>query len=758
MLFDSLGNRGSEILKKAATFAALAFPPLFSSTASAENVAEAIPAVTSLDDVDSMRISPPEKIPFRSDYHGQTVEDPYQWLENTSLDRAMTYVNAENRRTQRTFEGPLFEEFCNTLRARQDCETFATPSFGSRVFVLTRSTQHPKGRLSFCAIDDYLKSPNNPPFEHVLDLDKLCQEEGRDWIFVNAYHTGKMDSRCLVSLSYGGTDKVCTREFDLKSKKFLDDGFTSIGKTSQTYLGPNNAILYAAEYAAEHLSSAGYPLKIRYWDRTKPLAQADTILTGSADRVRMTVSAMTLRSGKEVGLITSVEGASWTEHVYAFQPESKTTTKLPLPGDHDVLLYHNGHILFRPNTSFKVNGTDMKGGIVAFDVEQYLQNNTQSFIGLLTFHPSQACDKIACHNGTLYVSYLENASSHLCKFPLTLNGNSASYIYSSQISGVKIPEDGWISSLSSCPGKGLALVYENFVTPKALYLLDSNSTELGAPIRAALEKFDTSKIAVEQRWTTSADGTKVPYFVIDGRANRQVPAPTILSGYGGFLAPETPYYSWSSGALWLEHGGVMVSANLRGGGEFGPDWHTAALKENRKKAYEDFIAVAEDLIARGITTKEKLGISGGSNGGLLVAKAMVMRPDLFNAVDCQVPLLDMLRYQKIGPGPMWVKEYGSSDDPNEIRHLKEISPYHNVKQGINYPATLYTTSVTDDRVYPGHARKMTALMQELGNDDTYFLERPSGGHDKSDFNSWIEPCALRFSFFHHYLFADNKSH
>jgi CHASE1-domain containing sensor protein/acetyl esterase/lipase len=240
--------------------------------------------------------------------------------------------------------------------------------------------------------------------------------------------------------------------------------------------------------------------------------------------------------------------------------------------------------------------------------------------------------------------------------------------------------------------------------------------------------FNAKGLAVAQHEATSKDGTKIPYFVVMREdAKRDGNTPTLLYGYGGFEIPMTPSYSGTIGAGWLEWGGAFVLANLRGGGEFGPEWHKAAQREGHQRSFDDFIAVAEDLVKRGITTPRHLGIMGGSNGGLLVGATFVQRPDLFRAVVCQVPLLDMKRYSHLLAGASWMGEYGDPDKPEDWAFISKYSPYQNVRKDAKYPRVLFTTTTRDDRVHPGHARKMVAKMKAQGHDVLYF-EDVEGGH------------------------------
>jgi prolyl oligopeptidase len=285
-----------------------------------------------------------------------------------------------------------------------------------------------------------------------------------------------------------------------------------------------------------------------------------------------------------------------------------------------------------------------------------------------------------------------------------------------------------------------------FLDPNTLWLVEPEA-EGAAPVKSLPSRFDASGNVVEQFEATSSDGTLVPYFVIRPKALRvDRSAPTVLYGYGGFQVSLTPSYLGAAGRLWLEKGGVYVIANIRGGGEFGPAWHRAALKSDRRLAFDDFIAVAEDLIRRGITSPRRLGIMGGSNGGLLMGVMLTQRPDLFRAVVIQVPLLDMLRYHKLLAGASWIAEYGDPDLPGEAAFLASISPYHNLKPGIAYPEPFFVTSTKDDRVHPGHARKMAARLQAMGLPFLYY-ENVGGGHSAAaNLEERARRTALEFTY------------
>ncbi len=335
---------------------------------------------------------------------------------------------------------------------------------------------------------------------------------------------------------------------------------------------------------------------------------------------------------------------------------------------------------------------------------------------LYTPGPRSSIQAVAPGRDAVYASIFDNVTGSIHAF--RLKGGTWSD------TKLDLPANGSTDIVSTNDfGPEALFTYESYLKPTTLYF-DAGDDKPVA-IKSLPERFDSSNLVTEQFQAASDDGTMIPYFVTRPK-NLSGPAPTILYGYGGFQLSQLPSYSANFGMLWLTHGGIFVDTNIRGGGEFGPGWHDAALKENHHKAFDDFTAIARDLVKRGLTTPKQLAIMGGSNGGLLVSAVMVQHPELFGAVVCQVPLIDMIRYTQIGAGQSWADEYGDPADPAARAYILKYSPYQNVKPGVKYPPVLFTTATSDDRVTPVHARKMAAKMEAMG-DDVLFFENTDGG-------------------------------
>src|SRR5262245_53182227 len=522
--------------------------------------------------------------------------------------------------------------------------------------------------------------------------------------------------RGLVSLSRGGADATVTREFDLTKKEFVTDGFYLPEAKSRVAWRDRNALYVGTDFGADSLTSSGYPRIVKEWKRGSPLADAKTVFEGKPDDVGVTARVVH-DHGRTYELISrDVTFFTDEEHVR----RGDKWVKIDKPRDAQVSTFAD-QLLLKLRSDWKLSDkTYAAGSLLATDFDAYLKGE-RKFTAL--FEPT-ARKSLAAWSATknfLILKELDNVRSKLA----VLEPQSGQWTRTP----LEAPAFGSVSAngIDADESDDYFLTVADFLTPSSLYL--------GTVGRAEREKlkslpafFKTDGLEISQHAATSKDGTKVPYFQVsrkDVQSNGK--NPTLLYGYGGFEIPMIPNYNASVGSAWLERGGVFILANIRGGGEFGPTWHNAARKQNRQRAYDDFIAIAEDLIARKVTSPEHLGIQGGSNGGLLMGVMFTQRPDLFKAVVCQVPLLDMRRYNKLLAGASWMDEFGNPDQPEEWAFISKYSPYQNVLKGKKYPRVLFTTSTRDDRVHPGHARKMVAKMKEQGHDVLYY-ENIEGGH------------------------------
>ncbi|HXI03225.1 MAG TPA: prolyl oligopeptidase family serine peptidase [Candidatus Saccharimonadales bacterium] len=649
-------------------------------------------------------------------------DDPYIWLEDVDGAKALAWAKEQNDRTLPVLE--KVKEFKpiekRALEILDSEEKIAYPAMrGDDIYNFWQDKQHPRGIWRRTPLASY-RSPS-PQWETVLDIDAMVAKDGTLWVWKGADCLPPEYALCLVSLSKGGSDAVDVREFDTRTKSFVKDGFSLPTAKSSTSWLDENTLWVGTDFGPGTLTTSGYPRIVKLWKRGTPLSEAKTIFEGPVDSVGAFGSSQITPEGRYD--IVTVIPAFFRQTT--FLRLGDRLVKLDLPEDVQIRGYFKDHLLISLRSDWEVGGsTYPQGALLAIGLDDFLRGG-RSFDVL--FKPSAriSLDDVSTTRDRVILSVLDNVRGKL----ETLTPG---------------PE-GWKKGDIPLPGIGTVRVtatndwrdsyfysYNDFLTPVSLFYEEAGTS---AKVKTSPEFFDSTGMTVEQHEATSEDGTKIPYFVVmpkgfkaDGKA------PTLLYGYGGFEVPEVPRYSGIVGSAWLERGGVYALANIRGGGEFGPAWHIAALKHNRIKAYQDFIAVAEDLIARKITSTPHLGIMGGSQGGLLVSGTMVLRPDLFGAVVVQVPLTDMRRFNKLLAGASWMAEYGNPDDPNDWAYIKQWSPYQNVKKDVTYPTPFFWTNTRDDRVHPGHARKMVAKMLDQGH-PVYYFENIEGGHGAGSVNS-----------------------
>jgi prolyl oligopeptidase len=638
------------------------------------------------------------------------ASDPYLWLEDVHGAKPLAWVAEQNAKSRGLLQAdPNYQKNFDAVLKVLDA-TDRIPYGGldhDSVFNFWQDASHPKGVWRRTSIADYAKAA--PSWDTVIDLDKLAADEHEDWVWKGA-DCGASQKRCLVSLSRGGGDAVVVREFDLAAKSFVKDGFVLPEAKSQiTWLG-DDSVLFGTDFGPGSMTTSGYPNVVKLWKRGTPMSAAQTVFTGKLSDVSSGPAVFHAPSGT-IALVQ--RGISFFESEYYLVNADGSTTQLNLPLGADLKGASKGQLLFTLRDDW--NGFS-KGALIAADAKA-LAAGTAHFTVLYAPDARSSIDEVATGRDAVYASIYNNVTGSIHVFHQGKDGWSDTRL--------DLPAGGSTHIVSTNDwGPEAQYRFESFLTPTTLYA-DSGDGK-PAPIKSLPARFDASNLTSEQFFATSKDGTKVPYFVTRPKTLTG-PAPTVLYGYGGFEISETPVYSANFGTLWTTRGGIYVLANIRGGGEFGPAWHQAALKENRQKAYDDFQAVAQDLIKRGLTTPKQLGIMGGSNGGLLVSANMVERPELFGAVVCQVPLIDMIRYTHIGAGASWIGEYGDPADAKAREYILKYSPYQNVKPGVKYPPVLFVTATSDDRVTPVHARKMAAKMEAQGH-DVLFYENTDGGH------------------------------
>ncbi len=650
-----------------------------------------------------------------------TDTDPFLWLEDVEGDEALAWVREQNARTLGLLEADpryqgLYDAALKIITAE---DRIPYPSFrGADLANFWQDAAHVRGVWRKTTLASYRRA--EPQWHTVLDIDALAAAEGKNWVYQGGQTLPPDDRLALLGLSDGGKDASEVREFDAVAETFVDGGFVlPEGKQSSTWLDIDT-LFVARDWGPGTMTASGYPFIIKRWRRGQPLEAAEEIFRGAADDVSVRASVLRDPDG-------TVRGVVVTRAVDFYVSERFLLTdagpiKLPLPGKASLQAFVSGQLVFGLEEAWRRGVTTYPtGALVSLDLAACLAD-IAAVEPVLIYAPGprETIEGVTATRSRLLVTIYRN-----------VQGSAVSYRLDDgawQATKLPLPENASVQIISTSDHDESAFLdVAGYLLPNTLYFADlaANTAE---PVKSMPARFDASKAVVEQFEAVSKDGTAVPYFVVrprdlafDGNA------PTLLYGYGGFQISMNPAYSGALGKLWIEPGGVYIVANIRGGGEFGPEWHQAALKEHRQRAYDDFIAVAEDLVRRKITSPRRLGIMGGSNGGLLMGVMLTQRPELFRAIVCQVPLLDMLRYHKLLAGASWIAEYGDPDNPEERPFLERISPYHQLRAGTSYPEVFFLTSTKDDRVHPGHARKMAAKMASMSLPFLYY-ENIDGGH------------------------------
>ncbi len=669
------------------------------------------------------------------DATGGREADPYLWLEDVHGAKPLEWVKAQNEKSLAVLKADpdYAKDYAAILKVMDATDRIPYGALNHRfVTNFWQDAQHPKGIWRRTDFTEYAKP--DPAWEVLLDLDKLAADEHENWVWKGG-DCSPSYRRCLLQLSRGGGDAVVVREFDLATRSFVKDGFQlTEAKSTSAYLD-EDTVLFGTDFGPGSMTTSGYPRIVKQWRRGEALASARTIFEGKvAD-----VAAQIFVAHTKAGTIALIDRAPtfFTSEFHLLRADG-STRQLPLPEGADLKGAQDAQLIFtlRENWTPENGKPIAKGSLAAYRVPVLAEASAPGSVAVL-FTPDAhgSIDEVSTGRDAVYAAVYHDVTGSIHAFRPQ-------------------PDGRWVDSVLPLPAGGSASIvstndygpeaffrFESFTTPTTLYA-DAGDDKPRA-IKSLPPRFDASNLVSEQFFATSADGTRVPYFVTRPRT-LTAPAPTILYGYGGFEVSETPFYSANFGMLWLTRGGVFVDANIRGGGEYGPAWHQAAILQHRQKAFDDFQAVARDLVQRGITTAKQLGIMGGSNGGLLVSTNMVQAPQLFGAVVCQVPLIDMIRYTQIGAGASWAAEYGDPAHPADRAWILKYSPYQNVSAKRKYPPVFFVTATSDDRVTPVHARKMAARMEAQGH-DVLFFENTDGGHAAAaDHKQAAEMWALSF--------------
>jgi prolyl oligopeptidase len=648
-------------------------------------------------------------------------EDPHLWLEDINGTRAMAWVKERNAEAAQEFSAdPGYEalrtSLLEVLNSRERIPS--VQRMEQHYYNFWRDENNPRGIWRRTPLSQY-RQPN-PAWETVLDLDDLARRENENWVWKGSVclrpdRPFQPYRRCLLQLSRGGADAVVVREFDLAEKLFVGTGFNLAEAKQDVDWKDIDTVWVASDFGPGSTTRSGYPRTVREWTRGRPLAAAAIVFEGQESDVG--VEAYSERdSGKRRDWVRRSIAFWNTEHHLL---RDGKLVRIDVPRDADIRTFKNWLVLRTRSPWTLGTTTHAAGSLLAIDFDRFMRG-AREFDVLYAPGPRTTLSAIQQTQNALLLTELGNVRTRLWE----VHHDGRTW----RRRGVEAPDNAQISVASTYWGSDRYFyTLQDFATPTTL-MVRNVGTSRSESLKALPRYFDANGLSTRQFEATSRDGTRIPYFVAMRDANAgDGPRPALLYGYGGFAHSQLPWYSGVFGRGWLARGGALVVANLRGGGEFGPAWHQAAQKENKQRTWDDMIAVAEDLVRRGITSPKHLGIMGGSQGGLLVTTVMAQRPELFGAVVSQVPLTDMLRFHKLLAGASWIAEYGDPDNPEDRAYISRYSPYQNVSEKARYPRLFLVTSTRDDRVHPGHARKLAARMAEQGHDVLYF-ENTEGGH------------------------------
>lgn len=670
-------------------------------------------------------------------------DDPFLWLEDVTGEQSLAWVRERNAKTQSHFEAdPAFDKLRADLLAILDSKERipGVSKSGDYYYNFWRDKNNERGIWRRTTLEEYRKP--NPQWDIILDLDAVAKEEGENWVWSRATLLRPDYKRCLISMSRGGADATVTREFDVESRKFVTDGFNRPeSKGGMGWIDRDTTYVFT-DFGEGTMTNSGYPRIVKEWKRGTPLADARTIYEGVAED--MSISAVHDDSpGFERDFVLR-NIAFYNNELFFRGPENRLI-KIDVPNSAQKSV-NRQNLTLELRDAWNVGGkTYPAGSLLVINFDDFM-SGSRKFDSLFQPTDNSSLASFGATKDHLFINVLEDVKSRLYVFTQGTDGWKKR-----EFRGAPLFGSVGVTAVDPDESNAYFMSVTDYVTPTTLLYgeIDGEPEKL----KELPAFFDASGLQISQHFTTSRDGTRIPYFMVASKSLKlDGNNPTLLYGYGGFEISMTPNYSAGVGRAWTTQGGVYVVANIRGGGEYGPRWHQAALKANRPKAYEDFAAVANDLIRRKVTSKSRLGIQGGSNGGLLVGNMVTLYPDLFEAAVCQVPLLDMKRYHLLLAGASWMAEYGNPDNPSDWEFIQSFSPYQRVSKDTKYPAVLFTTSTRDDRVHPGHARKMMARMASQGHDVLYY-ENIEGGHGGAANNRQAAYMqALAFSFLRERLF------
>ena len=657
-------------------------------------------------------------------------DDPYLWLEDILGEEALDWVRARNAPTVAEFSGEDFERM--RTQALEVLDTDARIPYvrrrGDYLYNFWRDAANPRGLWRRTTLDSYRS--DNPAWDVLIDVDELARADDENWVWAGANVIYPEHTRAVVSLSRGGSDAAIVREFDMATREFIEDGFALAEAKSQTSWVDPDTLLIGTDFGEGSLTESGYPRIVKRWRRGQPVEAAETVFEGSPADVIVAGGVDRTPGFERTMLRRAID--FFNDQVYELRGDE--LIRIDAPTDASISV-HRQWLLIELRTDWITGSASYTAGsLLAADHDEFLAGTAQLRV---VFEPDAHTSLLhyAWTRDRLVVVTLADVASRVeIVTPGTWQRRPVTDVP---------PNTNTVIVAADDTGDEIFLDSSGFTAPSRL--LHGAVEGPLEQIKSAPAFFDADGMTVAQHFATSKDGTLIPYFVVRPR-DATGPGPTLLGGYGGFEVARTPGYDGVLGRLWLARGGTFVLANIRGGGEYGPSWHTQAMRAGRHLVAEDFASVATDLVDRGITTVQQLGAQGGSNGGLLMGIMLTKYPELFGALVCQVPLLDMRRFHLLLAGASWVAEYGDPDNPDDWKFIAEYSPYQNISAHANYPPVLITTSTRDDRVHPGHARKMTAALEAAGH-RVWYYENIEGGHAGAADNAQTAfKSALSFSF------------
>ena len=654
---------------------------------------------------------------------GAQESDPYLWLEDIEGKKALDWVKRENAATDALIVGrPGFEPDRNRARAiLDDDRQIAMPGevMGEMITNFWRDAANPRGLWRQSPLDAYLAG--KPQWTTLIDVDALGKAEAQSWVWHGADCLAPTYTRCLVSLSPGGTDADIVREWDRTSKGFVEGGFTLPQAKSSVTWEDADTLLVATDYGADSMTASGYPRIVKRWKRGTALASAETVAEGEAEDVGMNVFALT--DGDKRWPMISRGKTFYTADIKLPNSDASRYISTIIPDTASIRDVIDGQLVIFLNQDWSGIAA---GSLVSLSLADMAADRQVPIVTAMTPTKAQAIESVSATENILWVKALDDVEGKL----FALRRDPASGKWSQK--EVPLAANATVGIAGTIAKRDIVLATaETMLMPPTIYAVSED--EAPQPVQTLPATFDARNMRVEKRFATSKDGTKIPYFLVR-KEGATDPVPALVHAYGGFRAAQTPgyltgqpYRAGPLGLYWVEDGNAYVLANIRGGGEYGPAWHQAALREKRQNSFDDLHAVAEDLVATGVSSKGKIAISGRSNGGVLVGAAMTQRPDLYGAVISGSPIKDMWRYDKMLAGASWVAEYGDPDVPADWAFLSKYSPYQAIRKGVRYPPIFLYLSTKDDRVHPGHARKYAARLKEFGN-SVYYHEYIEGGH------------------------------